>query len=94
MTGPDGRSKARPEEQDITCREVVELVTDYLEDALAPDLRARLEAHLAACEGCETYVDQIRTTIRIVGSVSEEALPPETREGLLRAFRDWKTDVR
>jgi len=74
----------------ITCQEVVELVTGYLEAALPADEMALFEQHLNFCEGCVWYVDQMRTTIATVGRISEEDVPVETRERLLMAFRGWK----
>ena len=71
---------------DLTCQELVELVTDYCEGALTPSERERFEAHLAVCEGCAAYLEQIRTTVRLVRATGEQ--PPEVA-GLLRAFRDW-----
>ena len=76
--------------QNVTCQELVELVTDYLDGALPPPTREALEAHLEVCPGCVTYVEQIRDTVRVTGTLSEEQLDPATREGLLAAFRDWK----
>lgn len=75
--------------QEIRCQMLVELVTDYLEGALAPDLSAALEEHLAACDACTMYVEQMRAIHRVAGTVRTEDLPPETREGLVAAFRDW-----
>ena len=75
---------------DLTCQELVELVTDYLEGSLPATESARFEAHLAECDGCTTYVEQLRTTIRLVGRLTEEALSNEARETLLTAFRRWK----
>lgn len=75
----------------LTCREFVELVTEYLEGTMAPDDRSRFEQHLAICPGCATYVDQIRQTIALVGSIAEESIPVEAQEVLLQAFRDWRT---
>jgi predicted anti-sigma-YlaC factor YlaD len=74
----------------LTCQQLVELVTDYLEDALAPSDRARFEAHLAGCRGCRAYVRQMAHTIRLTGRLTEVALPEEARERLLEAFRGWK----
>jgi hypothetical protein len=74
----------------ITCQEVVELVTDYLETALPSDETELFEEHLNFCEGCVWYLDQMRTTVATAGRIREEDLPPETRERLLTAFRDWK----
>ena len=72
----------------ITCQEVVELVTDYLEGALDPDEAALFEQHLNFCDGCDWYVDQMRTTIAAVGRIEEADVPPELRDRLLAAFRD------
>jgi hypothetical protein len=74
----------------ITCGEVVELVTDYLERALPAHEAELFEQHLNFCEGCVTYVEQMRATVATVGRVREEDVPPETREQLMAAFRDWK----
>jgi anti-sigma factor RsiW len=74
----------------ITCQEVVELVTEYLEAALPAEQAAMFEQHLNFCDGCVWYVDQLRTTIATLGGVQEEDVPPETRDKLLTAFRDWK----
>jgi anti-sigma factor RsiW len=72
----------------VTCQEVVELVTDYLEQALPADEAAVFEQHLNFCDGCDWYVDQMRTTIATVGRIEEENVPPAIREKLLAAFRD------
>ena len=75
----------------LTCRELVELVTDYFEGRLAPaDLR-RFEDHLAACEPCTRYVEQLRITVTLVGRLAEEDLQPAARDAFLRAFRDWRS---
>jgi hypothetical protein len=74
----------------ITCGEVVELVTDYLERALPAHEAELFEQHLNFCEGCVTYVEQMRATVATVGRVREKDVPPETREQLMAAFRDWK----
>jgi predicted anti-sigma-YlaC factor YlaD len=75
----------------LTCKEVVEIVTDYLEGALSPEDRARFDQHLAVCDGCTYYVEQMRETIRLSGMVTEEQIPVTQRERLREAFRDWKT---
>jgi predicted anti-sigma-YlaC factor YlaD len=74
----------------LSCQEVVELVTDYLEGALTPEETALFEEHLGLCDGCKWYVEQIRITIAAVGRIEESDVPPEMREGLLAAFRDRK----
>ena len=74
----------------ISCQEVVELVTDYLDGAMSPEDVARFDHHLSLCEGCVFYVDQIRMTIAAVGRIGEEDVPPEVRDDLVAAFRDFK----
>jgi anti-sigma factor RsiW len=74
----------------ITCQEVVELVNDYLEGALQPDETELFEQHLSFCQGCESYVEQLRATVATVGRIGEEDLSPDTRERLLDAFRGWR----
>jgi anti-sigma factor RsiW len=77
--------------RDLRCRQVVELVTAYLEDELAPRERRRFEAHLAGCPHCTTYVEQMRVTLAGVGSVSLDGLSPEAERELLEAFADWQS---
>jgi len=74
----------------LSCQELTELVTDYLEGALPPAEHARFEEHLAECGNCEIYLDQIRATIELTGSLAPEAITPEAEEALLHAFGDWK----
>jgi anti-sigma factor RsiW len=74
----------------LTCRKLVELVTEYLEGTLPPDDRARFEEHLVKCDGCGAYVDQMRKTIALAGRVREQDIEPEAREKLMAAFRDWR----
>ena len=71
----------------ISCQEVVEVVTDYLEGKLSPEDAAIFEAHLAICDGCQWYLDQMRVTIATVGRIEDTALPPELRDTVLAAFR-------
>lgn len=73
----------------LTCRELVELVTDYLEGTLSPFERRRFEAHLATCPDCPEYIRQIKLTIDLSGRATAESLPLDARDDLLRAFRDW-----
>jgi anti-sigma factor RsiW len=72
----------------IRCDEVVEIITDYLEGALAPATVKEVEAHLALCPGCAEYLAQMRQTLRTVGSIPLETLSEQTRTDLLAAFRD------
>jgi predicted anti-sigma-YlaC factor YlaD len=74
----------------ITCVEVVELVSDYLEGALSPEDAELFEQHLNFCEGCESYLHQMRVALGAADRVGEEAVPEEMRERLLAAFRDWR----
>lgn len=78
------------EHEEITCRELVDVITDYLEGTLPDAERVRFEEHLAVCPYCRNYVDQMRETIRTLGRLREESLSPRTREELLEAFRDWR----
>lgn len=74
----------------LSCKELVELVTDYLEDALSPDDRLRFDDHLAICEGCRSYIEQLRTTVRVLGSLSEQDISGDVRDRLLDAFTTWR----
>jgi anti-sigma factor RsiW len=74
--------------RELTCQEIVELVTDYLEDTMNGRIRSAFEAHLARCDGCEHYLEQLEATIRLAGSLAPDALSPELQAGLVRAFRD------
>jgi anti-sigma factor RsiW len=76
-------------DRELACREVVELVTAYIEDALDPSDRERFEEHLVFCDGCANYLEQMRTTIRLTGSI-DQALPPELEARLLEALRGWR----
>ena len=76
----------------LNCRELVKLVTAYLEDDLSSGERKRFDAHLSGCDGCTTYVEQMRRTIEVTGTLREDDVPQEAEEALLRAFRDWKTE--
>ena len=77
---------------EMTCQELVELVTDYFEDALPARDRARFEPHIGGCPHCTTYVEQMRITIRTLGRLPEESVSPRAREDLLDVFRDWKRE--
>jgi hypothetical protein len=74
---------------ELTCREMVELVSDYLDEALADDDRARFEQHLVLCDGCTAYLDQMRRTVALVGRLRDHVLHPPSRDRLLEAFRAW-----
>jgi anti-sigma factor RsiW len=76
-------------DRELACREVVELVTAYLDDSLSPADRERFEEHLVFCDGCENYLEQFRTTIRLTGRVEDE-LPAALQAELLKAFRGWR----
>jgi anti-sigma factor RsiW len=80
MTQPD----------EMPCQELVEVITDYLEGTLPGEDRVRFEAHLAECPYCVNYLEQMRETIARLGELHDQELSPETREGLLRAFRGWR----
>lgn len=75
---------------DLSCRELVELVTEYLEGVLPPAERNRFEEHLLGCRSCQLYLDQMRLTIRTAGRLTEQTLPAAAQASLLGAFRRWK----
>jgi len=77
---------------ELTCQELVELVTDYLEGLLSSEGQARFERHLTICPGCVTYVEQFRETIALTGTLSEEDVPAAARAALLEQFSDWKRE--
>ncbi len=76
----------------LNCQELVELVTDYLEDALEPSRRHAFELHISRCNGCRAYLDQLEATVRLTGTLTPDDLAPHVEETLLAAFRDWKQD--
>jgi anti-sigma factor RsiW len=82
------RGSAVPEE--MSCKELVEVVTEYLEDTMSPRDRERFEAHLRECPYCVNYLDQMRETIETVGELREESLDPRVREEMLATFRGWR----
>jgi anti-sigma factor RsiW len=76
--------------EELSCQELVELVTDYLDGALPSELRERFERHIAHCSGCQAYLEQMRATIRATGELTAESLSPEAERSLLDAFRNWR----
>ena len=75
---------------ELSCRELVRLITDYLEGTLSVRDRRRFDRHLRGCDGCTTYVEQMRQTIRLCGTLTEQDISPAARAELLAVFRDWK----
>lgn len=75
---------------DLTCDELVELVTDYFERALSPADSTRFEEHLMTCPSCQAHLDQMRGTIETVGRLSTDAIAPDAERDLLDTFRNWK----
>jgi predicted anti-sigma-YlaC factor YlaD len=78
------------ESTEMACRELVEVITEYLEGTLDPVERRRFEQHLAGCAGCRDYLEQMRTTIRLTGMLRVDALLPSTRQDLIETFRGWR----
>jgi anti-sigma factor RsiW len=76
--------------EQLSCQELVELVTSYLEDGLPPKERASFEHHIAGCTGCHEYVRQLRQTIELTGGLTPADVTPEAERKLLAAFREWK----
>jgi anti-sigma factor RsiW len=77
----------------LSCREIVQLATEYLEGALPAEDRLRFERHIAICPPCRGFLAQMRETHRLSGEVTEESLSPQGREALLNAFRDWERET-
>ena len=77
--------------RELSCQELVELVTAYLEGSLPPAGRARVEEHLADCEPCCVYIEQFERTIELTGRLRAEDVPAEAAEALLTAFRGWRS---
>jgi len=71
------------------CRELVELVTEYLEEALSPADRRAFQAHVRGCDDCRVYLGQMRETIDALGELPPARLPDAAREELLARFRSW-----
>ncbi len=76
-----------PPSDDLHCRDLVELASDHLDGALGDAERRRVDAHLARCDGCSTYMAQLRATVEAIGRLERPGLPPGSRERLLSAFR-------
>jgi anti-sigma factor RsiW len=73
----------------LDCQHLVELVSDYLDGALPPPVRATVRSHLRDCDGCVAYVDQLRATVGALGALPREPLDPHFRDRILTAFRGW-----
>ncbi len=80
-------------ERELTCQELVELITSYLDDALTTEERQHVERHLALCHGCRVYLEQTRATLWLVGRLSAEDIPDGMRQGLLAAFRGLRKNA-
>jgi anti-sigma factor RsiW len=76
--------------EEMSCRELVDVITDYLEGTMAPADRARFEAHLTECPYCANYLDQMRETVGALGGLTEDSISPRTLDELLDAFRGWR----
>ena len=76
---------------ELVCQEMVELITDYLEGALSRSQRRRFEAHLAGCEHCTEYLEQMRATIRLTGRLRSEDLTPQMQEEFAALYRRWRS---
>ena len=81
---PNGR------QEELSCKELVELVTEYIEGVLPLESRLRFEEHIAECDGCRVYLEQMRQTIQLSGTLSEEKISESGKAKLLEAFRNWK----
>jgi anti-sigma factor RsiW len=77
--------------EQLSCQELVELVTDYLEGALPAAERTRFEEHIGRCDGCRVYLEQMRRTIELTGRLTPDALSADAERALLDAFRGWRS---
>jgi len=77
-------------EAELTCKELTELITDYLEERLPQTEQLRFEQHLSACSGCVAYLQQMRATIKALGGDRIVEVPLSIQSDLLLAFRNWK----
>ena len=75
---------------ELTCMELVELITDYLEGSLSPPDRSRFEAHLLECHGCHNYLEQMQKTISVTGKLTEDKISPAALDEMLHIFQNWK----
>jgi len=74
----------------MRCIDVVELMTDYLEGALGESDRARFEDHIAGCDGCRAYLEQLRVTLHVLHDAADPPVPEHVERELVEAFRDWR----
>jgi anti-sigma factor RsiW len=88
------RVNLRPRSRDLACQQAVELVTDYLEDALSAAARRRFETHLAGCPHCTEYLAQMRATIKLTGQLTPADLSPGMQQELIALYRRWKGEPR
>ena len=87
---PDLLSRIFRRQPGLSCRELVDLVSDYLEGALPAAAHARFETHIAGCDDCAAYLRQMRETLAVLGTLPADALSREAEDDLRVAFRDWK----
>src|SRR5262245_32225012 len=89
-TSTAGKRMTDAADREMTCKELVELVTDYFEGALSADVRRRFDEHLASCPFCRIYLDQMRETIHVTGELPEQVISSEALDRLLSHFRRWR----
>jgi anti-sigma factor RsiW len=82
-----------PADDELTCRELVEVVTEYLDGAMGDAERGRFERHVADCAGCQAVVAQFRATIRVTGRLTEDQVTPAQRDAMREVFRRWRRDA-
>jgi anti-sigma factor RsiW len=78
----------------MSCEELVELITEYLEGALPETRKEAFEEHIAICPPCRAYLAEIRKTVAAAGTLTEDDIPPSTREAMLDVFRNWNRQSR
>lgn len=78
-----------PVEHGYSCKEVVELASEYLEGAMTTEQMTRFELHMNLCDGCSSFVEQVRATVGMANLLPEDEIPDDVKSKLLAAFRDW-----
>ncbi len=76
----------------LSCQDVAEIITEYLEGEMSVPKRIRFHMHVGLCKDCRNYLQQMKYTVQTLGKIPAEPISPETREALLERFRDWKKD--
>ena len=77
---------------ELSCKELVDLVTDYMDETIPDEARAKFEQHLSECGYCNAYVQQMHLTVKLTNTLSEPESPKPAPDELLNIFRKWKQE--